>query len=63
MARPCKPEEANGEDDSADDHRGKTALRDNFARSACVLASEDGKSVSDNGDEANDDADEEGDEG
>ncbi len=63
MACPCEPEEANGEDYSADDHRGKTALGDDFARSACVLPSEDGKGVRYDGDEPDDDADEEGDEG
>ena len=62
VASPSEPEQAAGENDSADDHRRKTALRDDLAGCTGGLASEDGEGVSYGGAEAKGDADEEGEE-
>ncbi len=62
VASPSEPEQAAGENDSANDHRGKTALRDDLAGGTGGLASEDGEGVGYGGAEAEGDANEEGEE-
>ena len=59
---PCEPEEATGENDSADDHRWETTFWDYFTGGAGCLAGESCESVGDGCYEAENDADEEGDE-